>query len=502
MLTSPLASAVAYLAEKTAAMSDADMGQPFAWKWHDSEGARFALIGTYQELHEIALDITTRRHANGNLPTEAQRALAIHHAAFRDLQALFLGVTEDLYSRDPKVGEWSLRYVLSHMIGAERTFFTLVHYGLRRVRGESELPLEMTKGDVDRITGSYADFEAIMEQGPLTEMLAFATALHERSLTEFAGITDAELQQGTLFWEGEPLSIRHRLLRFAAHNRQHTIQAEKTLEWLGATPNEAKRLLRQVYIALAEVESAMLGATEAEADILAQERVADTIRVRADEVADLIEQCHALVTAVQARDKTKVEVLIATHERLSETMTESGVSALMLALYYGGREVADVLAAKKPWLTLQEAAALGNVEKINDCLTEWSDWVKEVTPDGYTALQLACFFGNEEAAKILAKAGSDLNAISQNSMATTPLHAATAGNHTEIARYLVEQGAELHHTQNGGFTVLHSAAQNGNPELVALFLEKGVDQNAKSNDGRTARDFAEESGESSVLALL
>jgi hypothetical protein len=298
------------------------------------------------------------------------------------------------------------------------------------------------------------------------------------------------------------LSIRHRLLRFAAHNRQHTIQAEKTLEWLGATPNEAKRLLRQVYIALAEVESAMLGATEAEADILAQERVADTIRVRADEVADLIEQCHALVTAVQARDKTKVEVLIATHERLSETMTESGVSALMLALYYGGREVADVLAAKKPWLTLQEAAALGNVEKINDCLTEWSDWVKEVTPDGYTALQLACFFGNEEAAKILAKAGSDLNAISQNSMATTPLHAATAGNHTEIARYLVEQGAELHHTQNGGFTVLHSAAQNGNPELVALFLEKGVDQNAKSNDGRTARDFAEESGESSVLALL
>lgn len=502
MLTSPLSTAVAYFAEKTVGMSDADMGQPFGWKWHQNEGARFALLGTYQELHELALDITVRRHANGNFPTIAQKALALHHTCFRDLQALLLGVTDDLYHREPKVAEWSLRYILSHIIGAERTFFTLVHYGLRRARGDNDLPLKMADGEKERITGSNNDFETLMEHGTFAEMMAFASTLHQRTLTEFAGISDAELQQGTLFWEGEPLSIRHRLLRFAAHNRQHTIQAEKTLEWLGETPNEVKRLWRQVYAAVAAVENVMLGATTADIDIPAQERLAETIRQRADDMTMLVEACHELVTAIQGRDRAKVEELLATNERLSETITQSGVSALMLALYYGGREIANVLAAKKPWLSLQEAAALGNVEKLKECLAEWSDWVEEFTPDGYTALQLACFFGNEEAARILVEASSDLNAVSQNSMATTPLHAATAGNHTAIVRYLVEQGAEVHHVQNGGFTVLHSAAQNGNAELVALFLEKGVDKNATSGDGRTARDFAEESGEPALLALL
>lgn len=502
MLTSPLASAVTYLAEKCAAMSDADMGQPFRWKWHDSEGVRFALIGTYQELHELALAITTHRQQQGNLPTEAQRALALHHTAFRDLQALLLGVPEELYNREPKVAEWSLRYVFNHMMGVERNFFTLVHYGLRRARGERALPLKMAEGEAECVTGAFSDLETLMADGSMGEMAAYAAALHHRTLAEFAGISDEELTEGTLFWEGEPLPIRHRLLRFAAHNRQHTIQMEKTLAWLGATPNEAKQLLREVYRAVAAVENSMVGATEAEADIPAQEALATTIRTRADEVALLVEQCHALVKAIQARDKAGVEALLATNQRLSEAMTESGVSALMLSLYYGGREIADLLAAKKSWLSLQEAAALGDIENIKECLADWGDWVKEVTPDGYTALQLACFFGQEAAAKLLVGAGSELNAISQNNMATTPLHAATAGNHTAIARFLVEQGADVHHSQNGGFTVLHSAAQNGNAELVALFLEKGVDPTLQSNEGRTARDYADASGESSVLALL
>lgn len=500
MLMSPLADAVVYLANKTSAMSDADMGQPFAWKWHENEGSRLALIGSTQELYDLAFDILARRDHSGNPLTTAQRILGLHHTCYRDLQALMLGVTTDLYDREPKRGEWQLRYVYSHIVEAERTFFTLIDYALRRTQGAATLPLELPEGETDRLTGHSHDFDTLMEHGTFEEMSDFARALHERTLATFSTISDVQLETPSLFWEGELLPVRHRLLRFAAHNRQHTVQVEKTLEWLGEPPTEAGRLLRQLYQALAAVENAILGATEEDTGLSAQMELAKTIRQRADEMVKRVEQVRAIVTAIQSRDSESVETLLAAQPQLSMATTQAGVSLPLLALYYGSPSIATQIAAQKPRLSFYEAAALGNVDAVQKRLTQWEEWVHEFSLDGYTALQLACFFGQVEAAKALVKAGSDLNAVSKNGMATTPLHAATAGNHTDLATYLVAQGADLHHTQNGGFTVLHSAVQNGNVELVTLFLKKGVNRDATSDDGRSARDFAE--GHSEILALL
>ncbi|HEX6385140.1 MAG TPA: DinB family protein, partial [Anaerolineae bacterium] len=220
--------AVARMAELTHGFSDADLGQPWAWRKHD-EGVRFALIGTYHELRELAVELAKRRAEDGPPVTRAQRALAQYLVAYRDLQAVLIGVTDEDYEREPAAGEWPLRYVVGHTAGTQRHFFTLVQYGLARQRDGQERPARLPEGETDRVTGSYEEFGEIMEKGSMADMLAFYDKLHQRTLNEFATITDEELTRPSLWWEGEAYSLEYRLHRFDAHLRQHTIQAEKTL---------------------------------------------------------------------------------------------------------------------------------------------------------------------------------------------------------------------------------------------------------------------------------
>jgi hypothetical protein len=78
------------------------------------------------------------------------------------------------------------------------------------------------------------------------------------------------------------MPVEFRLHRFDSHLRQHTIQIEKTLGLLGHYPTEAVRLLRLIYASLAQVEGALLGASET--GTAEQDRVADTIHTRLQEI--------------------------------------------------------------------------------------------------------------------------------------------------------------------------------------------------------------------------
>jgi hypothetical protein len=81
---------------------------------------------------------------------------------------------------------------------------------------------------------------------------------------------------------------RFRLHRFDSHLRQHTVQVEKTLVALGRGPSEARRLLRLIHAALAEVEGATIGAPDAGAAVCAY--TATAISARADDIARLLSQ--------------------------------------------------------------------------------------------------------------------------------------------------------------------------------------------------------------------
>jgi hypothetical protein len=117
-------------------------------------------------------------------------------------------------------------------------------------------------------------------------IMAYYDNLHKRVLRELTGIRGLELEAPSLWWEELPITVEFRLHRLDSHLRQHTIQIEKSLDALGRTPTEAKRLLRLIYAALSDVDATMIGAwgfgKEKRLEVAAQ------ISQRADEIHQIV----------------------------------------------------------------------------------------------------------------------------------------------------------------------------------------------------------------------
>ncbi|MDX1615400.1 MAG: DinB family protein [Candidatus Promineifilaceae bacterium] len=279
-----LAHTVEQLANTMQALSDADLDRDWVWRYH-AEGVRFALLGTYHELRDLAVALVTGRAEAGHPVTAAQHALGQYHAAFRDLQAVLLGVKEADFERPPAQDEWTLRQIVEHIIQADTLFFTLVHHARRQQQAGIE-PSRIKAEDWTALIGTEESLATLLETAAPTVILDFYETHHGRVLRELADLTDAELEAPSLYWEGESLPIRWRLHRFDAHLRQHTVQVVKTMDALGLERNEAKRLLRTLYNALAEVEAVLIGAWNF--NLEAQRELAATIETRTLEIASVI----------------------------------------------------------------------------------------------------------------------------------------------------------------------------------------------------------------------
>ena len=164
-------------------------------------------------------------------------------------------------------------------------------------------------------------------------------------------------------------------------------------------------------------------------------------------------------------------------------------SELLDALYRGEQAAVDALLAEGVPLTIFEAAAVGEGARVHELLLLEPGAAERWSPDGFTALHLAAFFGHSDVAGELLNQGADVNAVANNPLRVQAIHSAAAGNHLEVVRVLLEQGADPNARQEGGFAPIHAAAQNGNDEPYDLLVARGADPEAKTGDGRTAAEF-------------
>ena len=211
---------------------------------------------------------------------------------------------------------------------------------------------------------------------------------------------------------------------------------------------------------------------------------------------------QVFIEAVTSGDTARVEALLDQDARLAETRNAQGVSALMLALYYGQRDMAELLARRGAPLTIFEAASLGRVERVTALLAEEPGLVHAYSPDGFQPLGYAAFFGQPAVAETLLAHGADPDSPSRNAMRVRPLHSATAARQLGIVQRLLAYGADPNAAQENDFTPLHNAAQNGDRAMVETLLQAGAVPGARSRDGRTAADFAREAGHAEVADWL
>ncbi|MEM2790511.1 MAG: ankyrin repeat domain-containing protein, partial [Thermofilaceae archaeon] len=62
------------------------------------------------------------------------------------------------------------------------------------------------------------------------------------------------------------------------------------------------------------------------------------------------------------------------------------------------------------------------------------------------------------------------------------LHKAVFRGHLEVARFLVENGADVNARNIDGMTPLHLAVFRGHLEVARFLVEKGADVNAERSD--------------------
>ena len=206
--------------------------------------------------------------------------------------------------------------------------------------------------------------------------------------------------------------------------------------------------------------------------------------------------------AATSGDVSRVKEMLRGDPSLANAKDENGVSVLMKATYYGKRDVVDALLEHGLELDVFQAAALGQTQRVVDLIGKDPSLANAYSPDGFTPLGFAVFFGQTETARALLDAGAEVNAASRESMKVTPLASAAASKQTEIARMLIAHGANVNATAASGHIPLHEAAATGNLELVRLLIENGANINAKTDDGKTPLDFATEYRRPEVIEIL
>ena len=212
-------------------------------------------------------------------------------------------------------------------------------------------------------------------------------------------------------------------------------------------------------------------------------------------------QADDLFAAIKAGDLERVKALVSADPSLVDAQSSAGESAILTAVYNGRKEIANLLVARGATLTLFEACAAGEFDPV-ERLVGLGAAVNAFSPDGWTPLHLAAFFGHPKIVELLLARAADVRARSRNANGNTPLHAALAANRKVVAGLLIGAGADVNAEDAAGWRPLHLAAANNDLDALKALVAQGADVAAANRDGLTPIALARQRNHSEAAAFL
>lgn len=118
---------------------------------------------------------------------------------------------------------------------------------------------------------------------------------------------------------------------------------------------------------------------------------------------------------------------------------------------------------------------------------------------GRTAVHWACVTDHEDLLRILLKtrfggASPQARVNATDMRMKSPLQLAASNNRDNLARILIEHGADVHSKSDGDWSALHNACQSSSGALVQRLVAAGADVNGQLLNGRTPLHVAAEFG--------
>ncbi len=208
-----------------------------------------------------------------------------------------------------------------------------------------------------------------------------------------------------------------------------------------------------------------------------------------------------LFASIQSGDVEAVRRLVTEDPSLVDARDEGGLSAVLAAVYHRRHDILNVLVARGATLSLAEAAAAGEVDRVERLLAGGADLAGS-SPDGWTALHLAAHFGHAQVVERLLAHGADVAARSTNPNQNTPLHAALAGRQSLTAGLLLGHGADVNAADAAGWRPVHLAVASGNLGALKTLVEQGADVAATNAAGLTPLALAQQKNDREAIAYL
>eukprot|EP00439_Symbiodinium_sp_Y106_P055418 s807_g7.t1 len=151
---------------------------------------------------------------------------------------------------------------------------------------------------------------------------------------------------------------------------------------------------------------------------------------------------------------------------------------------------------------LWEAAADGLVAEVEALLQFPLDPDLELVHSFISPLMKASINGHVDVARLLLEAGAQANFHGGSVWGDSPLMAAANRGHSQVVELLLEAKAETDFADTENCTALIFAAFYGRVEAARLLLEAGAQTELRSQDGRTALIDAARQGHRPVVKLL